>query len=81
MFCDLCLSGQWGLLEMCGRKALGWARDVTSFALAVSAGRAGWVARVVGVPPAVAVLACFPCSDRCGDNELQDVVPGSGRGL
>ena len=28
---------------------------------------------VVGVPPEMAVLACFPAAERCGDTGLQDV--------
>src|SRR5207247_308024 len=36
---------------------------------------AGWGgARVVGVPPVMAVLTCFPAVGRCADNERQDVV-------
>jgi hypothetical protein len=34
----------------------------------------GRAARVVGVPPVMAVLTCFPAAARCGDNERQDVV-------
>jgi hypothetical protein len=40
----------------------------------VPGGRLGWWE----YHPVMAVLACFPCLGRCGDNELQDVGRGPG---
>jgi len=59
------------VLEMSGKRRWWCGKDVTPVPSRYRLTMPGGVARVVGVPPVMAVLACFPAAGRCADNGRQ----------
>jgi hypothetical protein len=59
------------LVEMCGKRRWWCGKDVSPVPWRCQSAMPGGVVRVVGVPPVMAVLACFPAVGRCADNGLR----------